>query len=571
MFGKASTRITPDEKRAIVASSLGTVFEWYDFILFGSLAPIIAQQFFTKADPATGLIFALLAFSAGFIVRPFGALVFGRLGDVVGRKYTFLVTILIMGLATFVVGLLPNYDAIGIAAPIILIGLRLLQGLAVGGEYGGAVVYVAEHAPTGRRGEFTGWIQTTGTAGFLLSLLIILGTRTGLGETAFVQWGWRIPFLVSIVLLGISVWIRLKMQESPVFSKMKAQGRVSKAPLSEAFARWGNLKVVLIALFGVVAGFAVVWYAAQFYVLLFLTQTLKVEGATANVLVVTALLAATPFFVIFGALSDRIGRKKIILGGMLLAALTYHPIFKALTHYANPALEQALASAPVVVSADPNDCQFQFNLTGTRKFTSSCDIAKAKLVAASVNYANESAPAGSIATVRIGDTLLTAFDMKGLSRERGGGETPCVHPGAECSDPGRRLPGQSRSAADQQDNGGAADFRDDPVPHHGLRARGCVAGGNVPDPHSLHLVVPALSPRLRVDRRHDADGCVCDGCLQGRHLLRPVVPGRRRHRLGLDRGCVRQGNERHRYQCMSEARNSHASGDMHAFASSVTK
>ena len=417
MFGKAGAKTTADEKRAIFASSLGTVFEWYDFILFGSLAPIIARQFFTKADPATGLIFALLAFSAGFIVRPFGALVFGRLGDVIGRKYTFLVTILIMGLATFAVGLLPNYDAIGISAPIILISLRLLQGLAVGGEYGGAAVYVAEHAPNGRRGEFTGWIQTTGTTGFLLSLLVILGTRTTLGEATFVDWGWRFPFLVSIVLLGVSVWVRLAMQESPVFARMKAQGRVSKAPLSEAFGQWRNLKVVLLALFGVVAGFAVVWYAAQFYALLFLTQTLKVDGATANVLVVASLLLATPFFVIFGALSDRFGRKKIILSGVLLAALTYHPIFKALTNYANPALEKALTSAPVVVTADPDDCQFQFNLTGTKKFTSSCDIVKAKLVAASVNYANVAAPAGSIATVRIGDTVLTSFDMMALSAE----------------------------------------------------------------------------------------------------------------------------------------------------------
>ena len=417
MFGKAGAKTTADEKRAIFASSLGTVFEWYDFILFGSLAPIIARQFFTKADPATGLIFALLAFSAGFIVRPFGALVFGRLGDVIGRKYTFLVTILIMGLATFAVGLLPNYDAIGISAPIILISLRLLQGLAVGGEYGGAAVYVAEHAPNGRRGEFTGWIQTTGTTGFLLSLLVILGTRTTLGEATFVDWGWRFPFLVSIVLLGVSVWVRLSMQESPVFARMKAQGRVSKAPLSEAFGQWRNLKVVLLALFGVVAGFAVVWYAAQFYVLLFLTQTLKVDGATANVLVIASLLLATPFFVIFGALSDRFGRKKIILSGVLLAALTYHPIFKALTHYANPALEKALTSAPVVVTADPDDCQFQFNLTGTKKFTSSCDIVKAKLVAASVNYANVAAPAGSIATVRIGDTVLTSFDMMALLAE----------------------------------------------------------------------------------------------------------------------------------------------------------
>lgn len=418
-----STGLSAEERKVIVASSLGTVFEWYDFILFGSLAGIIAQQFFSKADPTTGLIFALLAFSAGFIVRPLGALVFGRVGDLIGRKYTFLVTILIMGVATFVVGLLPNYDAIGIAAPVILITLRLLQGLAVGGEYGGAVVYVAEHAPANQRGFFTSWIQTTGTIGFLMSLVVILLTRLAVGEPAFVAWGWRIPFLLSIFLLGISVWVRLSLHESPVFARMKAEGRISKAPLSEAFGRWDNLKFVLISLFGLIAGFGVVWYTAQFYVLLFLTQTLKVDGLTANTLVMIALVLATPFFVVFGSLSDRIGRKKIVLSGIFLAAIAFFPVFKALTHYANPALERALASAPVVVSADPNDCQFQFNLTGTSKFTSSCDIAKQRLVAASVNYTNEAAPAGSIASVRVGGKVVTSFAATGLPKEEADAKT----------------------------------------------------------------------------------------------------------------------------------------------------
>jgi MFS family permease len=411
-----SAGLSSEERKVIVASSLGTVFEWYDFILFGSLAGIIAQQFFSKADPTTGLIFALLAFSAGFIVRPIGALVFGRLGDKIGRKYTFLVTILIMGAATFIVGLLPNYDAIGITAPIILITVRLLQGFAVGGEYGGAVVYVAEHAPPDKRGAFTSWIQITGTVGFLLSLLVILLSRLTFGEQAFVTWAWRIPFLLSAVLLAISVWIRLSLEESPVFARMKAEGKISKAPLSEAFGRWENVKVVLISLFGLITGFGVVWYTSQFYVLLFLAQTLKVDGATANILVMIALILATPFFVIFGALSDRIGRKKIVLSGILLAAVSFLPVFKAITHYANPALERALANAPVVVSADPNDCSFQFNLTGTKKFTSSCDIAKARLVAASVNYTNEAAPAGTVATIRVGDKTITSFDAKGLSQ-----------------------------------------------------------------------------------------------------------------------------------------------------------
>ena len=409
--------ITEDERKILIASSLGTVFEWYDFFLYGSLAAVIAKQFFAKADPTTGLIFALLAFAAGFIVRPFGALVFGRLGDMIGRKYTFLMTILIMGLSTFGVGLLPAYESIGIAAPIILISLRLLQGLALGGEYGGAAVYVAEHAPDNQRGQFTAWIQTTATLGLFLSLLVILSTRLLIGEAAFGDWGWRIPFLVSIILLGISVWIRLSMSESPVFTKMKDEGAESKAPLTESFLRWNNLKIVLIALFGITAGLGCVWYAGQFYVLLFLTQTLKVDSFTANLIVAGALLLATQFFLIFGALSDRIGRKKIILAGMALAVLTYFPIFKGLTHFANPALEMALKNSPVVVVADPGDCQFQFNPTGTKKFISSCDIAKAKLVAASVNYRVENAAPGTIASVRVGDKIITSFDSVGLSKE----------------------------------------------------------------------------------------------------------------------------------------------------------
>jgi MFS family permease len=411
--------ISPDERKILIASSLGTVFEWYDFFLYGSLAAIIAKQFFAKADPATGLIFALLAFAAGFIVRPFGALVFGRLGDMIGRKYTFLMTILIMGLSTFGVGLLPAYESIGIAAPVILISLRLLQGLALGGEYGGAAVYVAEHAPDGQRGKFTAWIQTTATLGLFLSLFVILSTRLILGESVFSEWGWRIPFLVSIVLLGVSVWIRMSMDESPVFAKMKAEGTESKAPLSESFLQWKNAKIVLIALFGITAGLGCVWYAGQFYVLLFLTQTLKVDSFTANLIVAGALLVATPFFLIFGSLSDRLGRKKIILAGMALATLTYFPIFKGLTHYANPALESALNNSPVVVIADPNDCQFQFNPTGTKKFTSSCDIAKAKLVASSVNYRVENAPAGTMAIVKVGSKEIPSFNVANLPPEEG--------------------------------------------------------------------------------------------------------------------------------------------------------
>ncbi len=411
----APGRLTAAHRRVIVGAALGSVFEWYDFFLYGALAAIIAAQFFARADPATGLIFALLAFSAGFIVRPLGAVVFGHVGDRVGRKYTFLATVLLMGFATFAVGLLPGYDTIGIAAPIILVTLRLVQGLATGGEYGGANIYVAEHAPPGRRGVATAWIQVTGTLGFVLSLLVILGTRLAVGEPAFAAWGWRVPFLLSVLLLALSLWIRLSMSESPVFQAMKAERRESGSPLAETFGQWRHARIALRALFGLVAGFGVIWYTTQFYVLLFLTQTLKVDPVTANVMVVIGIVLASPFFVAFGALSDRIGRKWMVLTGILVAALSLFPIFAALTHFANPALERALRQAPVVVRADPADCRFQFNPTGTKTFTSACDLAKARLVAASVNYRNEAAPAGTVAEVRIGGVTIPSFSRAGLS------------------------------------------------------------------------------------------------------------------------------------------------------------
>lgn len=408
--------MTPEERRVIFASSLGTVFEWYDFYLYGSLAAIIAAHFFSGVNPTAGFIFALLAFAAGFAVRPFGALVFGRLGDMVGRKYTFLITILIMGLSTFLVGVLPSYSSIGMAAPVILIVLRLLQGLALGGEYGGAATYVAEHAPQNRRGFYTSWIQTTATMGLFLSLLVILGIRTSLGEEAFLEWGWRIPFLISVVLLGISVWIRMQLNESPAFRKMKEEGTGSKAPIKESFGKWSNLKIVLLALFGLTAGQAVVWYTGQFYALFFLTKTLAIEANTANIMIALALLLGTPFFVVFGALSDRIGRKPIIMAGCLVAALAYFPVFKAITHFANPALEHAQATAPVTVIADPATCSFQFNPVGVSSFTSSCDILKAFMAGNSVNYANEKAPAGSIAKARIGNDEFLSFEGNALSK-----------------------------------------------------------------------------------------------------------------------------------------------------------
>ena len=403
----ANRPMTAEEKKVIFASSLGTVFEWYDFYLYGSLAAIIAKQFFAGLDPTSAFIFALFAFAAGFIVRPFGALFFGRLGDMIGRKYTFLVTILIMGLSTFVVGLLPNYASIGVAAPVILIVLRMLQGLALGGEYGGAATYVAEHAPHGKRGAYTSWIQTTATLGLFLSLIVILVTRNVLGEDAFQAWGWRIPFLISIALLAISVWIRLSMNESPAFQKMKAEGRTSKAPLTESFGHWKNLKIVLIALFGLVAGQAVVWYTGQFYSLFFLTNVLKVDATTANILIAIALLIGTPFFVVFGTLSDRVGRKPIIMAGLLLAVLTYFPLFNALTAAANPDLAVAQKNNEVTVTASRRACSFGGNPVAREiDFRSSCDIAKRFLAQSSVSYQN--AAGRGPATVTIGDKLITA-------------------------------------------------------------------------------------------------------------------------------------------------------------------
>jgi MFS family permease len=387
--------MTKDERFVILASSLGTVFEWYDFYLYGSLAGIIGAQFFSAYPPATRDIFALLAFAAGFLVRPFGAIVFGRIGDIVGRKYTFLVTIMIMGLSTFIVGLLPNAATIGFAAPVILIALRLAQGLALGGEYGGAATYVAEHSPMGKRGYYTSFIQTTATLGLFLSLLVILFTRTALGEADFAAWGWRIPFLVSVVLLAISVWIRLRLNESPVFQKMKDEGKGSKAPLTEAFANWSNAKIVILALIGGTMGQGVVWYTGQFYALFFMQSILKVDGYTSNLLIAWSLLLGTGFFIVFGWLSDKIGRKPIILAGCLIAALTFFPIFKMITTNANPALEKAIETVKVDVVADPAGCGDLFNPVGTRVFTAPCDTARAYLAGQSVKYSTTSGPPGS--------------------------------------------------------------------------------------------------------------------------------------------------------------------------------
>jgi len=409
--GSIQQGMTREEKKVIFASSLGTVFEWYDFYLYGSLAAFIGATFFSSYPEATRNIFALLAFAAGFLVRPFGALVFGRIGDLVGRKYTFLVTILIMGMSTFLVGLLPGSASWGIAAPIILIALRMLQGLALGGEYGGAATYVAEHAPDNRRGFYTSWIQTTATLGLFLSLIVILAVQNLLSKEDFAAWGWRVPFLISFVLLGVSVWIRLSLNESPTFKRMKEEGKGSKAPLTEAFGQWKNAKIALLALFGLTAGQAVVWYSGQFYALFFLQNVLKVDAVSVNIMIAVALALGSIFFVVFGWLSDKIGRKPIIMAGLLLAILTYFPLFKALTWAANPALATAQSTSRATVTAAPGDCKFQFNPVGTAKFTTSCDIATSFLTRNSVPYdVVQTAAPGTAATVKIGDTTIESYD-----------------------------------------------------------------------------------------------------------------------------------------------------------------
>lgn len=410
--GGSSRGMTREEKKVIFASSLGTVFEWYDFYLYGSLAVFIGSTFFSPAIPeATRNIFALLAFAAGFLVRPFGALVFGRLGDLVGRKYTFLVTMIIMGLSTFLVGILPGYGSWGIAAPVILIFLRMLQGLALGGEYGGAATYVAEHAPDDRRGFYTSWIQTTATLGLFLSLIVILIVQASLSAQDYAAWGWRIPFIVSFLLLGISIWIRLSLSESPTFKRMKEEGKTSKAPLSEAFGQWKNARIALLALLGLTAGQAVVWYNGQFYALFFLTNVLKVDAWSVNIMIAAALAVGSIFFVVFGWLSDKIGRKPIIMAGFVLAILTTFPLFKALTWAANPTLAAAQQNVRATVTAAPGDCKFQFNPVGTAKFTTSCDIATSFLTRNSVPYdVVVSAAPGTAAKVTIGDETVESFD-----------------------------------------------------------------------------------------------------------------------------------------------------------------
>ena len=533
---KVDRPMTGEERKVIFASSLGTVFEWYDFYLYGSLAGIIAKQFFSGLDPTAAFIASLMAFAAGFLVRPFGALVFGRLGDMIGRKYTFLVTILIMGLSTVAVGILPTYASIGIAAPIILIALRLMQGLALGGEYGGAATYVAEHAPHGKRGAYTSWIQTTATLGLFLSLIVIIAVKTWVGDEVFTNgWGWRVPFWLSFILLIVSVWIRLSLNETPAFKRMKEEGKTSKAPLTEALGNWSNLKIVLLALFGLTAGQGVVWYTGQFYALFFLTAQLKVDPTTAQLMIGASLLIGTPLFIVFGTLSDKIGRKPIIMAGCLLAALTFIPLFHALTNAANPALAEAQTKNKVIVQADPAQCSFQGSPVAREiDFKTSCDIAKRFLAQSSVSYDSVDAPAGSPATVKIGEKTITPpaatvvnqkFDADSAAKIAAFKKEIERRPGR------RRLPGQGQAdrlherpvVVGRRHPGDPGRLRD-----HGLRADRGDAGRAVPDPDPLHLDERSVPLRQRLVRRHAADHCVRHRRLDRQHVQRPLVSDRGR-------------------------------------------
>ncbi len=558
-----SRPMTREEKKVIMASSAGTIFEWYDFYLYGSLAAIIGAQFFTAFPESTRNVFALLAFAAGFIVRPFGALVFGMLGDMIGRKYTFLMTIVIMGLSTFLVGILPNYESIGTAAPIILILLRMAQGLALGGEYGGAAIYVAEHAPANQRGYFTAFIQTTATLGLLLSLIVILSVQGYVNGAypdvalmkdgvavlmadgnptmvkAFNAWGWRIPFIGSIFLLAISLYIRLQMNESPAFKKMKEEGRTSKAPLSEAFGNWKNGKIALLALFGLVAGQAVVWYTGQFYALFFMQNVIKVDSFTANVMVAWSLILGTGGFLIFGALSDRIGRKPIILTGCLLGALTFLPVFTALTKTANPALYMA-HQTPVTVTVSPTDCSFQFNPTGTVKFTSSCDIAKAQLARTSVNYETIESAAGTSAVVKVGETAIPSYDASKLT----GDELKKAKATFDSSlNAALKQAGYPLVPADNTTIAKAQHFFDI------FSAQKLTIVAILTylvilvtiDPHPLLRSVAAVSHRQRLVRWPDAGDRVCDLRADRQHLLGPLVRHRDCGHDGGDRYAVGAG------------------------------
>ena len=557
----AARPMTREEKKVILASSLGTVFEWYDFYLYGSLATIIGAQFFSAFDVTTRNVFALLAFAAGFLVRPFGAIFFGRIGDLVGRKYTFLVTILIMGFSTFLVGLLPSYAQIGWVAPVVLIALRMLQGLALGGEYGGAAVYVAEHAPVGRRGFYTSFIQITATVGLLLSLVVILVLRTWMGEQGFQTgegWpiaGWRIPFLLSVVLLGISVWIRLQMHESPAFKKMKEEGTQSKAPLKEAFGQWSNLKMVLIALIGLAIGQAVVWYTGQFYALFFIQSILKVDLLTSNVLIAWSLIIGTGGFVFFGALSDKIGRKPVILGGCLIAAITYFPLFGALTSVVSPRLNQALETAKVQVVADPATCGSVFDPVGIRTFTAPCDIARVSLARSAVKYelvpaARRHRPEGDLQRQGSPDRCGDPGQHHGVHECCGGSG---LSEGRRSDHPeGRRLLRRPRQRSGPQGHRHPDDPRD--LRHDGLRPDRGGSGGVLPHPHPLHRDVPALPHRQRLVRRPPASDGLRDGGGHRRHLLRPLVPDRDRPGDLRGRPPLRAGDQGPGYPDLRRAR-----------------